>query len=122
MICSLAMGIEHEPPSVLPFRPKTTEPCATTPLALETSEEGAFGRRIAAYLSPRDSYAVTANTLSSPRLVATSLQCDWGLFGLSDPIPSEKASIVSVQLKELPFHERDCEEQPSRPATILRVA
>jgi AraC family transcriptional regulator len=92
-------------PSILPFRPKTTEPCATTPLALETSEEGAFGRRIAAYLSPRDRYAVTANTLSSPRLVATSLQCDWGLFGLSDPIPSEKAFIVSVQLKELPFHE-----------------
>jgi AraC-like DNA-binding protein len=27
------------------------------------------------------------------------------LFGLSDPIPSEKAFIVSVQLKELPFHE-----------------
>jgi AraC family transcriptional regulator len=93
------------PPSVLPFRPKTTELCATTPLALETSEEGAFGRRIAAYLSPRDRYAVTANTLSSPRLVATSLQCDCGLFGLSDPIPSEKAFIVSVQLKELPFHE-----------------
>jgi AraC family transcriptional regulator len=92
-------------PSVLPFRPKATEPCATSHLALETSEEGAFGRRMAAYLSPRDRHAVTANTLHSPQLVATSLQCDWGLFGLSDPIPSEKAFIVSVQLKELPFHE-----------------
>ena len=90
--------------SVLPFRPKAVEPCAIPPLPLETSE-GAFGRRMAAYLSPRDRYAVTANTLSSPQLVATSLQCDWGLFGLSDPIPSEKAFIVSVQLKELPFHE-----------------
>ena len=93
------------PSSVLPFRPKTTEPCATAPVALETREEGAFGRRMAAYLSPLDRYAVTANTLSSPRLVATSLQCDWGLFGLSDPISAEKAFIVSVQLKELPFHE-----------------
>ncbi len=60
---------------------------------------------MAVYLSPRDPYAVTANTLGSPQLVATSLQCDWGLFGLSDPIPSERAFIVSVQLKELPFHE-----------------
>jgi AraC family transcriptional regulator len=92
-------------PSVLPFRPKVTELCATTPHAPEASEEGAFGRRMAGYLSPRDGYAVTANTLSSPRLVATSLQCDWGLFGLSDAVPSEKAFIVSVQLKELPFHE-----------------
>jgi AraC family transcriptional regulator len=92
-------------PSVLPFRPKATDPCATTPLALDASEEGAFGRRMAVYLSPRDRHAVTANTLRSPQLVATSLQCDWGLFGLSDPIPSEKAFIISVQLKELPFHE-----------------
>jgi hypothetical protein len=54
------------PPSVLPFRPKTMGPYATTPLALEIGEEGAFGQRIAAYLSPQDRYAVTANTLNSP--------------------------------------------------------
>ena len=93
------------PPSILPFRRKAKEPCPAAPLALDNREDGAFGRRMAGYLSPRDRYAITANTLRSPQLVATSLQCDWGLFGLSDPIPSEKAFIVSVQLKELPFHE-----------------
>jgi hypothetical protein len=89
--------------SVLPFRPKGRITQATAPVPPENDEDGPFGTRMAAYLSRDDEQAVTTRTLCSPNLVATSLQCDWGLFGLSDPIPPERAFVVSVQLKELSF-------------------
>jgi AraC family transcriptional regulator len=88
-----------------PLRSEGMTTRATTPLALESDGDGPYGKRMAAYLSRDDEQAVTTHTLYSPRLVATSLQCDWGLFRLSDPIPSERAFVVSVQLKELSFHE-----------------
>jgi AraC family transcriptional regulator len=91
--------------SVLPFRPKGRITQATAPVPPENDEDGPFGTRMAAYLSRDDEQAVTTHTLCSPRLVATSLQSDWGLFGLSNPIPPERAFVVSVQLKELSFHE-----------------
>jgi AraC family transcriptional regulator len=90
---------------LLPFRPKGWITQATEPVAFENNEDGPFGTRMAGYLSRGDEQAVTTHTLCSPRLVATSLQSDWGLFGLSDPIPRERAFVVSVQLKELSFHE-----------------
>jgi AraC family transcriptional regulator len=91
--------------SVLPPWPEGRRTQVTTCLADENNEDGPFGRRMAAYLSRDDEQAVTTHVLRSPGLVATSLQCDWGLFKLSDPIPPERAFVVSVQLKELAFHE-----------------
>jgi AraC family transcriptional regulator len=90
---------------VLPRRPAGRTIQAITPLELERSEDGPFGGRMAAYLSRDNEQAVTTHTLRSPKLIATSLRCDWGLFGLSDPIPPERAFVVSVQLRELSFHE-----------------
>jgi AraC family transcriptional regulator len=91
--------------SVVPFRPKDRPAPVTGPPEFSGYEDGPFGKRMAAYLSPDDKQAITTHTLRSPCLVATSLQCDWGLFGLSAVIPPEQAFIVSVQLKDLQFHE-----------------
>ena len=68
-------------------------------------EDGAFGPQMAAYLSGDERYAVQAQTLRNPKLVVTGLQCDGGLSELSASIPAEKAFIVSLHLRELPFHE-----------------
>jgi AraC family transcriptional regulator len=68
-------------------------------------EGGAFGPRMATYLSGDERGAVKAQTLRNPKLVVTGLQCDKGLSELSGSIPAEKAFIVSLQLAELPFHE-----------------
>ncbi len=68
-------------------------------------ESGAFGPQMAAYLSLDEPQAVKAQTLRNPKLVVTGLQCDGGLSELSASIPPEKAFIVSLHLKELPFHE-----------------
>ena len=71
----------------------------------ETIEDGAFGARMAAYLGRDDGRAVSAQTLLNSRLAVTGLKCDAGLTDLSAPIPAEKAFIVSVHLRDLPFHE-----------------
>lgn len=68
-------------------------------------ETGAFGPQMAAYLGKGERHAVQAQTLRNPKLVVTGLQCEGGLFELSASIPAEKAFIVSLQLRELPFHE-----------------
>jgi AraC family transcriptional regulator len=66
--------------------------------------DGAFGARMAAYLGA-DGEAVSAQTLLNSKLVVTGLRCDRGLTDLSARIPAEKAFIVSVHLKDVPFHE-----------------
>ena len=71
----------------------------------ETIEDGAFGARMAAYLGRDDGRAVSAQTLINSNLVVTGLRCDGGLTDVSAPIPAEKAFIVSVHLRDLPFHE-----------------
>jgi hypothetical protein len=43
--------------------------------------------------------------LLNSRLVVTGLRCDGGLTDVSTPIPPEKAFIISVHLRDLPFHE-----------------
>lgn len=68
-------------------------------------EDGAFGARMAAYLGGDDGRAVSAQTLLDSRLVITGLRCDAGLSEVSTPIPPEKAFIISVHLRDLPFHE-----------------
>lgn len=71
----------------------------------ETFGDGAFGARMAAYLGRDDGRAVSAQTLRNSRLVATGLRCDAGLTDVSAPIPAEKAFVISVHLRDLPFHE-----------------
>lgn len=71
----------------------------------KTLEHGAFGDRMAAYLGGIDGRAVSAQTLLNSRLVVTGLRCDGGLTDVSTPIPPEKAFIISVHLRDLPFHE-----------------
>ena len=71
----------------------------------ETPEDGAFGVRMAAYLGRDDGRAVSAQTLLNNRLVVTGLCCDGGLTDVSAPIPAEKAFIVSVHFRDIPFHE-----------------
>jgi AraC family transcriptional regulator len=71
----------------------------------ETIVDGAFGRRMAAYLGRGDAQAVQAQTLLNSRLVVTGLRCDGGLSETSEPIPAEKAFIVSVHLRDITFHE-----------------
>jgi AraC family transcriptional regulator len=68
-------------------------------------EDGAFGPRMAALLSQYGGQAISVQTLRNPRLVVTSLRCDGGLSEVSAPIPAENAFIVSVHLRDLPFHE-----------------
>jgi AraC family transcriptional regulator len=68
-------------------------------------DEGAFGARMAALLSQGDGRAISFQTLRNPALVVTSLRCDAGLSELSAPVPAEDAFIVSVHLRDLPFHE-----------------
>jgi len=71
----------------------------------EAFEDGAFGARMAAYLGRDDGQAVSAQTLLNSRLVVTGLRCDGGLTDVSAPVPAEKAFIVSVHLRDIPFHE-----------------
>ncbi len=44
----------------------------------------------------------------------TRLRCDTGLSRPSTPIPSEKAIIVSLQLRDIPFHELRLNARPVR--------
>jgi hypothetical protein len=67
--------------------------------------DGAFGARMAAYLGGDAGEAVSAQTLLNSKLVVTGLRCDGGLTDLSASTPAEKAFIVSVHLKDVPFHE-----------------
>jgi AraC-like DNA-binding protein len=60
---------------------------------------------MAAYLGRGAGEAVSAQTLLNSKLVVTGLRCDEGLTDLSAPIPAEKAFIVSVHLRDIPFHE-----------------
>jgi AraC-like DNA-binding protein len=60
---------------------------------------------MAAYLGRDEGEAVAAQTLLNGKLVVTGLRCDRGLTEVSAPIPSEKAFIVSVHLRDIPFHE-----------------
>jgi AraC family transcriptional regulator len=69
------------------------------------AEKRAFGNRMASLLDPTDRSLVSATTLSSPLLVATLLRCDSGVSRFSSPMPVDEAFIVSVQLRDLPFHE-----------------
>lgn len=68
-------------------------------------EEGAFGQRIAALLRPDRTHPLSVQTLRATRLAVTRLRCDTGLPERSTPPASEKAFIVMLQLRELPFHE-----------------
>jgi AraC family transcriptional regulator len=70
-----------------------------------TIVDGAFGQRMAAYLGRGDAQAVHAQTLLNSKLVVTGLRCDGGLSEMSEPIPAEKAFIVSVHLRDIAFHE-----------------
>jgi AraC family transcriptional regulator len=60
---------------------------------------------MAAYLGQEDGREIRVQTLRHPRLVVTGLRCDGGMSDVSAPIPAEEAFVVSVHLKELPFHE-----------------
>jgi AraC family transcriptional regulator len=71
----------------------------------ERLEDGAFGARMAAYLGGDDGRAVKTQTLLNSKLVVTGLRCDRGLSDVSTPIPAEKAFIISLHLRDLPFHE-----------------
>ena len=109
------------PTSVLAFRPKTTAPCATTPFPLDASEEGAFGRRIAAYLSPRDGLGNREHFKQSAtgrHEFAMRLGIVWA-FG-PDSVGKSLHRVRAT--KELPFHELRLRGAPSRPATILKAA
>jgi AraC family transcriptional regulator len=68
-------------------------------------EDGAFGARMAAYLGGDAGEAVSSQTLLNSRLVVTGLQCEGGMTDLSAPIPAEQAFVVSVHLRDIPFHE-----------------
>jgi AraC-like DNA-binding protein len=80
-------------------------------------EEGAFGPRIAAHLRPDAAHPVGVRTLSKPQLIVTRLTCDTGLTQISTPIPSQKAFIINLQLREIPFHELwlDGKHEPTGP-------
>jgi AraC family transcriptional regulator len=69
------------------------------------NEEGAFGHRIAAHLRPDRTHPLSVETLRTGRLAITRLRCDTGLPEISAPLPSEKAFIVMLQLRELASHE-----------------
>ena len=68
------------------------------------TEEGAFGQRIATHLRPDHEHPVAVQTLRKARLAVTRLRCDTGLTQTSTPIPPEKAFIVILQLRDIPFH------------------
>ena len=92
--------------SVRVLRPaEYSSPKGAMPCNRETIDDGAFGARMAAYLGRDDGEAVSSQTLLNSRLVVTGLRCEGGLTGLSAPIPPEKAFVVSVHLRDLPFHE-----------------
>jgi AraC family transcriptional regulator len=90
-----------------PFLPRTDQSSSHSAGSRhgEPVEDGAFGVRMAAYLGQDDGRAVSAQTLLNSGLVVTGLRCDGGLTELSAPIPAEQAFIVSVHLRDLPFHE-----------------
>jgi hypothetical protein len=71
---------------------------------------------MAALLSQDGGQAISVQTLCNPRLVVTSLRCDGGLSEVSAPIPAENALIVSVHLRDVPFHELKLRDAPCTPA------
>jgi AraC family transcriptional regulator len=95
MLTAIASSTPHKLAGFRPVRlPRTLE-----------IEDGAFGCRIAAHLRSDPAHPVMVQTLRRERLAVTRLRCDTGLSQATTPIPSEKAFIVVLQLRELPFHE-----------------
>jgi AraC family transcriptional regulator len=90
------------------------------------NREGAFGARIAAYF-PRDpARPILVSALRKGRLAVTRLRCETGLREPTLPMPSEKAFIVMLQLKDIPIHQLWCNGQsvpvgryPERGVSIL---
>jgi AraC family transcriptional regulator len=60
---------------------------------------------MAAHLRPDLAHPVDVQTIRSSQFVATRLRCDTGLTQISTPIPAERAFVVNLQLREIPFHE-----------------
>jgi len=80
-------------------------------------DEGAFGTRMAAHLQPDAAHPIEVQMVRKPRLVVTRLLCDTGLTQISTPIPAQQAFVISLQLRDLPFHELwlDGRRQPTGP-------
>jgi AraC family transcriptional regulator len=69
------------------------------------AEQGAFGMRMAKVLDLDSAPSITVKTLHKAQLAVTRLRCETGLFEKTKPIASEKAFLVSLQLREIPFHQ-----------------
>jgi AraC family transcriptional regulator len=66
------------------------------------------------HLRPDADHPIEVQTMRKPQLVVTHLRCETGLTRISTPFPSESAFIVSLQLRELPFHELWLDGVPER--------
>jgi AraC-like DNA-binding protein len=67
------------------------------------NELNAYGNRMAGYLHLESAPAITAKTRRKAQLAITRLRSDHGLPEVSKSIPPEKAFLVSLQLREIPF-------------------
>jgi AraC-like DNA-binding protein len=61
--------------------------------------------RMARYLDLDSAPSITVNTLHKAQLAVTRLRSDSGLFDKTKSIAGEKSFLVSLQLREIPFHE-----------------
>ena len=59
---------------------------------------------MAAHLKPDADHPIEVQMLRKSEFFVTHLRCETGLTEISAPFPSERAFIVSLQLRELPFH------------------
>jgi AraC family transcriptional regulator len=95
MLTAIASSTTYRPAGLRPAKsPRTSE-----------ADTGAFGHRMADYLRPDAAHPVSVQALRRERLAVTRLRCDTGLSQTTAPIPSEKAFVVILQLRDLPFHE-----------------
>ena len=77
---------------------------ADSPIAADQAP-GAFGPRMAKYLSGPNQESLDVEWFAHSDFVVTRLQYSKGLSSVSAPIPSERAFIINVQLIPIPFHQ-----------------
>jgi AraC family transcriptional regulator len=85
------------------------EPVSHRPVACD---DGAYGALMASHLRPDAEHPIDFQTLRKSELFVTRLRCETGLTQRSTPFAAAPAFIVSLQLRDMPFHELWLDDVP----------
>src|SRR5262245_17472400 len=76
------------------------------------SSRGMYGQRLGDIFHLKSAPSFTTRTLREAKIAVTEIKCDVENNGLTNPIPSQDALLVTLQLRECPRYELWLDERP----------